>query len=313
MAMTDGAKGTKGDPIKPIENLCRGSCPCNSFLRCSARPPYGQKVWSVRAKRKQACDSIVFNSANPVANKPLLQTIFQRVANSAKRKNRKTFYVTLQNVTSEPENVMVFPKLSEAQYRAEMAKLYGKMHNAGLFTAFQKSIVLRANMVSNGLQLKSDVYLHETGEVMHDTENLIPYHPKPLGQEWNIDHVQTRAKGGCNRFCNAALLSYNTNVLEKHDDGLGCPCVDALESAADKGEYQTDFEYGGKRVKKYIVCNCADFCNNKHDEADNLPAKPLGTMKHYKLLCSLDDPMVFIPDKSGQLTNRASSICSSGS
>lgn len=308
MAMTDGAKGTKGDMIKPIENFVRGSCPCNSFLRCSARPPYGQKVWSVRAKRKQACGSIIFNSANPVGNKALLQAIFQRVATSAKRKNRKTFYVTLNRVTNEPENVMVFPKLSEVEYRAEMAKLYGKMHNAGLFTAFQKSIILRANMVNNGLQLKSDVYLHETGEVMHDTEELIPFHPKPLGQEWNIDHVQTRSKGGCNRFCNAGLLSYNVNVKNKHDDGLGCPCVDALD-----GKGEGSFEYAGRKVKKYILNNCPDFTNNKNIGADNLPAKPLGTTKHYKLLCSLDDPMVFIPDKSDQLTKRAGSICSSGS
>lgn len=307
-----GADGVRGDHVKPIDCLVRGNCPCDSYLKCSTRPPYGLNVWSVRKKRKQACDTIAYDSEGYEADIEKCQEIFDAILKKSTSRYKNDFY---KNIKRGSHKVMFFPPISEGQLLSEMSALNGKLHNAGKFTAFQKSVILRANMVKHGLELWSDVYEDGAGNVEFASEKLTPYHRKPLGKEWNIDHVQARAKGGCNRFCNAALLGSKNNK-SKLDDGLGCPCADALQKTETAGEGQTEFSYSGSKVKKYDLYNCGVFCSTKvkqkKDKSIKLPAKPLGTMNHYKLLCGLDNPMVFIPDRSEIITKRADNYTQSG-
>lgn len=305
-----GAKKPGWNRAKPIEVLKRGNCPCSSFLRCSTRQPYGVQVWCDPMKAKQACDAIAYNSEAPPV--PVASHVAQYMAKAC---SYKGYYKTIEILDNPGVKVMIFPKLNAAGLPARIKKLESKISNGGEFTPFQKSLILRANLVKNGLVMKSDIYTDRKGKVTYKKEKLIAYSGGLLGKEWNIDHIQTRAKGGCNRFCNAALLSSGSNIKGKHDDGLGCPCVDAVGKG--KGptvEGANDFKYSGKKIEKYNLFQCATFTQNKKDNAEKLPNKPLGYIKRYKAkkLCNLDNPMIFDPNIYENMKKRAVKICEGG-
>lgn len=315
MSAEVGAKSVKGERIKPIDCSERGDCcPCDAFLRCSTRPPYGQLVWSDKEKRELASGGIAYNSEKVVDNVEYYLKIFDKIKNSVtdKTKYKNDFY---KNIGSRSKKVMTFPIMSQPEIMMHMTKLRGELFNAGDFTQFQKSMILRANLVQNGLKLCSDYYEDETGKE-YKSKKLTPYYRESTGREWNIDHVQIRAKGGCNRFCNACLLSSADNK-DKGDRGMGCPCVDVMEkSEAPKPEDKDIFAYSGRQTEKYLLYNCASFRLNKQKEsegkAEHIPAKPLGTMDHYKQLCGMDNPLEFVPNKSQLITRRVGMICKSG-
>lgn len=83
-------------------------------------------------------------------------------------------------------------------------------------------MILRANLVDNGRILRSDGFGELEGEVY---ERLLPASGNSLDCEWNVDHIRTKAKGGCNRFCNAMVLSRHANK-RKSDKGNGCICAE---------------------------------------------------------------------------------------
>lgn len=308
-----GAKKVEDEPVKPIDEQPKGLCPCNSFLKCSTRPPYGQQVWSDPDERKIACGEIAYDHLNILKDKTRLNEIFEIIVGRMKDPRGNKNY---KNIDTQKTRVMYFPPITEARLVAELGAMSGKLSNAGKFRAFQKSMILRANIVKNGMVLKSDVYLDKDGKVEFGKQKLTPYSKKPIGTEWNIDHIQARSKGGCNRFCNAALLGSADNK-SKLDEGLGCPCVEAIDKKGNKGKNQTDFSFSGSKVKKYKLYNCRILCNkikrNEKKKIYDLPAKPLGTMNHYVELCMLDNPMDFIPDRSVSMMDKANKICKDGS
>lgn len=281
MSAEDGAKGVKGVVQKPEKNNLDGQCPCEAFLQCSSRVPYGQDVWSDPAKRADACKAISYNAEIPEPAKSGSEAI----------KGTKGVFRTITNELAQ--KVMTFPEINEASLPARVAALTGSISNAGLFKPFQKSMILRANMAKNGMVLMSDT----ADGSPFQKQKLFPYNRQSLGLEWNIDHVRVRARGGCNRFCNAQLLSGYDNSVVKNTDGLGCPCVNPLKSGEPVGK-RTPFVYRGKAVVMFTLYKCSTFCDDKEraDKGDvkHMPDAPLGTIDKYKDLCGLDNPLIAI-------------------
>ncbi|EMU0002954.1 pretoxin, partial [Neisseria gonorrhoeae] len=79
------------------------------------------------------------------------------------------------------------------------------------FTPAQKKAIIQENMNRNGGVVKSD----QSGEVL--------VRPKksqkgitPPSNEWQIDHVQAKSKGGSNSYKNAQVLSRRENIKKSN-------------------------------------------------------------------------------------------------
>ncbi|HGL9500436.1 TPA: polymorphic toxin-type HINT domain-containing protein [Neisseria gonorrhoeae] len=79
------------------------------------------------------------------------------------------------------------------------------------FTPVQKKAIIQENMNRNGGVVKSD----QSGEVL--------VRPKksqkgitPPSNEWQIDHVQAKSKGGSNSYKNAQVLSRRENIKKSN-------------------------------------------------------------------------------------------------
>lgn len=301
MDVSDGANGIKGKHIKPIDCPMEGACPCDSFLRCSSRPPYGRGVWSRKKKREIARGAIAYDSKGPVSDVDMAkyQKEFQNIEMYSTRNYKNSFYKNIRRIRDKGNKVLTFPPMTMADINLNMSVLEGELFNTGAYTLFQKSIVLRANLVKNGVKLKSDVYENSDGTV-YKSKKLTPYCINPLGTEWNLDHIQTRSKGACNRFCNAALLTRDDNIA-KRDNWPGCPCVNFMG----EGE-KFDCKANGKLYK------CALYMVNKGKDDVKTPAEPLGTIKKYTQLCNVDSPLKFEVNKYDKLLDVATDICQNG-
>lgn len=69
-------------------------------------------------------------------------------------------------------------------------------------------------MNRNGGVVKSD----QSGEVLvrpkESSKNIPP--PPPSSNEWQIDHVQAKSKGGSNSYKNAQVLSRRKNIKKSN-------------------------------------------------------------------------------------------------
>lgn len=320
MSVSDQAVRISVKDGKPSEEKKKATCPCEPFLQCCLRTPYGKSVWANPFKSKIACKTIAYDGESVIEDTADYAAAFQNKLNSkAARQNR--FFKTLKEVASPTDVVMYFPELTMAEYQKEMALLLNEVTNAAYFTDFQRSIILRANMAKNKLKKLTEDNVEGSGKLT-DVQLDIYGKAEPLNNKYNIDHIKVRAKGGCSRFCNAALLG-NTKNGSKNDTLLGCPCVCSLKSGEAVGNRQ-EFDYTPpkKRKKKkgkkeyygdkYTLYECQTFADDREASAKNRPAKPLGTMEHYKDLCNLDDPKKFIPRKMSSVRKEAKQICKSG-
>lgn len=313
MSIGDGAKGIKGEHIKPADITKRGDCPCDAFIKCSARPPYGRDIWAISKTRKQACGAIAYDTEGIVTDEKKNQLLrsfqyFEKKYSGEGYNN--SFFKNIRLMKNCARKVLTMPKITYAELLAQMKAHKNLILNTGYFTDFQKSIILRANMVRNGLELRSDIYEDEKGSLLYKEEKLYPCYRGNVAFEWRVDHIQTRSKGACNRFCNAAVLRDADN-RDKWDKWHGCPCVDALMGEAGK----EPFEFIGDS-KKYQLYNCKTYCDNKEDKdkVEKLPAAPLGTLNKYrkKGICPLDNPFKFDLEYSKGLMQKATEICESG-
>jgi len=150
---------------------------------------------------------------------------------------------------------------------------------------------VRANLVKNGtngqLAMKSDRYMADNKTVYESTD-MIPYMGKFSKEQWSVDHIQTRSKGGCNRFCNGAFLTIGVNISKK-DDWPGCPCIECEKKVDEQSSYKLSAE-----SKKYELYECQYLCKaNKEKKGRKLPPHSPSIIKKYKKICDLDDPRDF--------------------
>lgn len=302
-----GAKPLKKNCIKPIDNKKKGLCPCNAFLRCSGRRPYGESIWADPRRRPDALKGFAYDGKGPAPNQGYYLEKFKYMLNSQKPgKKYNDFFKGIESLVEKGKMVVAFPEITDAEVTLQMSSL--KVHNAALFSDFERSMVARANMVKNNLVMKSDVYLDEKGRVEYGEKQLIPF-SKQYDDEWTVDHILPKSKGGCNRFCNAAMMCWSDNVKGKNDIGLGCPCVSYIENKADLVKDQQEFKHDGEPVSAGKLFECTTLQANKNDKTEKLPAKPPGMIKKYKDICGLDDPRIHIASRGKVAKNKVKKIC----
>lgn len=262
----DGAKKCKGASVEPDANNPAVDCPCNSFLRCSTRIPYGAKVWADAGKRKIAMCAISYKSVG---------------ATTVVLTYRKGLYKALRaSLSINGTKPLVFPILDQNYLDKHMAKL--KIGNAVDYTNFQKLMVGRANLVQNGMIMRSDVYSKKKGGY----EKVIPASGEYKSNEWNVDHIYSKSKGGCNRFCNAQMLGRLANI-KKSNKAFGCICAQTVANST--GDL---FSANGNTVDGLWKCNT--LCNNGKEAPNKVPKTPPGMIDGYKgkdcKICTLDNP-----------------------
>ncbi len=284
-AMT-GAKARSGERVKPVDLKIRGTCPCNAFLKCSTRPPYGCNVWGDKTKREQAMREIAYSGKEPITNAAPFAAMF-------KRKRGNPFYRNLDcMINGENVKVMVMPGIQYGDIEKHMANL--KVHNKGEFNNFQKSIIARASMAWTSPAMMSNVYVGKTGNVEFPSKTLTPFIKEDRDFSWDVDHIQTRSKGGCNRFCNAGLMAHSDNSGGKIDIGPGCPCAHVKENGQEKVPGQQDFDYPSEcdrgHSPKYTLWDCTMLWINHNNDVPDQPRRPPGTIKQFKMICERDNP-----------------------
>lgn len=297
----DGAKSAAVEAIKPNECEPPDLCPCSPFLRCNSRLPYGSSVWADPEKRKQAMGVIAYNgktgAVKDAASLDKMAEKFQKAIqrNVKEGKNYNEFYKNLYPLVYCGKNVRVLtlPEISDAYMTAQMRIVKSSaLCNTGNFTNFQRSIFVRGNLVKNHLVMKQDPY-KEKGKSKYRSKKIIPfsglYTGKLRDKQWSVDHIQTKSKGGCNRFCNGALLSFKDNG-DKLDSWPGCPCLDCKKKAGE----QKKFTRPPAAKKDYNLWECQYLCKaNQEPRGRKLPPHPPATIEKYKRICDLDDPRHF--------------------
>lgn len=226
---------------------------------------------------------IAFDGSSKITDQDKLNKLFKNLmgkneALTVKNKKFSKFFGNIYSAAEKRKSAMVLPETNDSYITQQMEQLKASLYNTAVFTDFQKSMIIRANLVRNGLMLKSDIYEGEE----FDSENLIPYAKGHMSEMWAIDHVQIRAKGGCNRFCNAGILRFGVNC-SKGDDGPGCPCVTAVKGETpDLRPFDPHPKEGG-----YSLFVCVTY-NRNQDEGE--PPKELPGICGPEKSCNLDDP-----------------------
>lgn len=263
-----GAKGCGNQSVKPDPNKPQVDCPCDDFLLCSTRLPYGYKAWSKNYAMTKSV--IIYYGMEPALFMKYPYTgFYKRVRDMARQKQIKP---------------LILHKLTDQRIKKRIERLVLK--NGGDYTYSQKDMILRANLVDNGRILRSDGFGELEGEVY---ERLLPASGNSLDCEWNVDHIRTKAKGGCNRFCNAMVLSRHANK-RKSDKGNGCICAEVKKTGA-QGQEMFELDEDAKSPR-HVLWQCYKLSNSGEKPVNKVPAFPPGMMKRYKSvkICDKDDP-----------------------
>ena len=295
MPTTIKAKKVKAKAQNPPDCKTKGVCPCNVFERCRKRRPYGSDVWSNPKKKKQALGAIAFDGNEGITDEGRLDALLTRFKyrneaitaynNTHEKKWRfNEFFANVRSAGGKNKNALVLPATNDLYITQQMNKLKSSMYNTALFTDFQRSMVARANLVRNGLTLRSDKYRTKEGELDFDPKDVFPYAKGHRAEMWSVDHIQIRSKGGCN---SAVLMLVDNST--RNDNGPSCPCITAVEK---KGQQPVldDFTPETSETLKnsmYKLYVCVTYYRNTEEgEApDYLP----GTC-HASKHCNLDDP-----------------------
>lgn len=299
MPTTIKAKKVKGKTQKPSDCNAKGACPCNVFERCRKRRPYGSDVWSNGERKQQAMGAIAFDGSKGITDEGRLDALLTRFKyrneaitaynNTHEKKWRfNEFFANIRSAGGACKNALVLPEISDLYITQQMDQLKSSIYNTAPFTDFQRSMVARANLVRNGLTLKSDKYRTKEGEQDFDPKNVLPYARGSRMGMWSVDHIQIRSKGGCNRFCNSAVLMLEDNI-KRNDNGPCCPCITAVEKKGEQPELdeftpETSEESKNSQNNLYV---CVTYHRNKK-EGEALEYLP-GTC-HANKKCNLDDP-----------------------
>lgn len=301
--VVDKADRVKEQEIHLDDDKTKKVCECETFERCKGRLPYGVDVCG-GPKKIQAMDCIAYSITGGSRGHRT-----QVIAAIADQKNKwNPFYTNLKNFLGYMGRfrVLALPPIDEGYIDFHMGKLADDLYNTAEFTNFQKSMILRANLVRNGLVMRSDLY---EDNMVKDSQNnplrfgekeLIPYCGGLKDYMWSIDHIQVRAKGGCNRFCNALVLQFADNK-QKGDKGAGCPCAYLVN--VKKNEQcipgQDPFPYSGnrkapKRKPIYDLYECLEhFLARKEAEEKGETIGEIGGICDKAKRCKVDDPRNF--------------------
>lgn len=296
---TTKAKKTDGKIENPPDCKTKGQCPCNTFERCKKRRPYGSDIWSDTKNRKSAMGFIAFDGEEGIADKKKLNDLWEKFIkrnkgiiaynNSHEKKIKfNKFFASIRLAGGGKKKALVLPKLSEPYINRQMNQLRQSLYNTAYFTDFQRSMVARANLVRNGLTLRSEQYCTREKDYNFPPKQLLPYAKGQREQMWSVDHIQIRSKGGCNRFCNAAVLMYSDNRT-RNDNGPGCPCIDAVknnEKKPKREKVQPPSDESDKEPR-YQLFVCVTYHRNQI--AGEGPGELPGTC-HANKPCNLDDP-----------------------
>ena len=287
-----GAKPAKKPPVKPSGNKPNGGCGCETFEQCMMRQPYGVDVWS-GPKKSQAMGCIAYSEKKCVIDN---RKIKPKVEKALKRR-RLPFYAELSDLidTQEKSKVMVFPAINEGYIQRNMGSLAKNIHNTADFTNFQKSMILRANLVRNGMVMKEDPDEDIEEEVSVKLKELLPYCGEYTPDMWSVDHIRTRTKGGCNRFCNAMVITFYDNQI-KSDKGPGCPCICPLKEDETPGDGQKVLNHEKWNKKRYELYECTEYFLARENNVKGLPDKPSGICDPARD-CKLDNPCEWPPPK----------------
>ncbi len=301
MPVENKAERVKGGKIKPSDNKTKEVCPCKTFDRCRLRQPYGADVWC-GPKKSKAMDCIAYSY------KKVITSHRAEVLKGLQEKTNvfNPFYTNLKGILGNDWKswILAFPEITDDYIETNMREVENNLYNTAKFTYFQISIILRANIVRSGVVMRSDLYKDRKNNIKFPQKELVPYGGWYPDIMWSVDHIQVRAKGGCNRFCNATVLARHDNTDIKNDRGPGCPCVHVIDknSADEPGADQQKFmiskpgEEGGTRKKepqeggRYDLYECIDYYMAKGKV--KLPDEPCGTCDD-KHKCNLDDPRTF--------------------
>ena len=288
-----GAKPAAVQAVKPNDCEPPDLCPCDPFLKCNSRLPYGKSVWSNPETRKKAMGLIAYSKYGAVTTKDALEKMAEKFEKRNKRNKNKKFNEFFANLyplagDSSTERVLTLPEITEGEITAGMNALKGAdLYNTAGFTNFQRSIFVRANLVANDLTMRSDLYMDGEKVIFESTE-MIPYSGSFSKEQWSVDHIQTRSKGGCNRFCNGAFLTIGANMIKK-DEWPGCACIDCEKKADEQIPYTPP-----SGTKKYKLFECQHLCRaNQEKKGRKLPPHPPSIIKEYEEICALDNPCDF--------------------
>lgn len=290
-----GAKPVKKTPVKPAGNKPKGGCRCETFEQCMMRQPYGVDVWC-GPKKSQAMGCIAYSEKKRAIDNSKLKTEAQK---SLKRR-RIPFYAELSALieTQEKINVMVFPAINEGYIKRNMKSLAQNIHNTADFTNFQKSMILRANLARNGKVMKEDPDEDIEEGAPVNLKKLLPYCGEYTRDMWSVDHIRTRSKGGCNRFCNATVITFYANQI-KNDKGPGCPCICPLKEGETPGDGQKVLDHKKWKKGKYELYECTEYFLARKNNVGGLPDKPCGICDPARD-CKLDNPCEWPPPKAAK-------------
>ncbi len=300
--VVDKANRVEGQEIRLDDDKTKEVCRCETFDRCYLRQPYGADVWS-GPKKSQAMDCIAYSY------KKVIKSHRTEILDKLKKRNSSNpFYANLKGILGNDWKswILAFPEITDDYIEDQMIETQKNMYNTADFTDFQKSMILRASIVRNGVVMRSDLYKDRQNNLKFPKKEVVPYGGWCPNIMWSVDHIQVKSKGGCNRFCNATLLARKDNITLKNDRGPGCPCMHVIKKGSqDKGENQEKFLISypvkgeGKEDKRerkpkdkgdYDLYECMDYYLAKGKV--KLPPEPCGTCDS-EHDCKLDDPREF--------------------
>lgn len=312
--VVDKANRVEGQEIRLDDDKTKEVCRCETFDRCNGRLPYGVDVWA-GPLQIQARDCIAYSISGGIRGHRA-----QVIAALAQQKSGNPFYTNLKDFLGYIGRfrVLAFPPIDPPYIDEHIGKLADALYNTAEFNNFQKSMILRANLVRNGLVMRSDRYVDnevkdsENNPLRFGAKELIPYCRGLKDYMWSIDHIQVRAKGGCNRFCNAVVLQFADN-RQKLTNGPSCPCAYVVNVRAKVKEEcipgQDPFPYSAnrkppKRKPTYDLYECIEhFLARKEAEEKGETIGEIGGICDAAKLCNVDDPRVLSLTKEGRPPN----------
>ncbi len=289
MGVQDKAGKTDGKIANPRDCNSKRVCPCDEFDQCRKRRPYGSDVWSDKKDKEKAMGLIAFDGDNGITDDEMLDILCQRFIKQNERRKKinlkvNDFFGNVRSKTGSYKKALVLPQINDAYITSQMDQLGSSLYNTAVFTDFQRSMIVRANLVKNGLTIWSD----EDEDAQNKSIKLIPYVKGKTADMWSVDHIKVKVRGGCNRFCNAAVMQKGENS-RKGPRGCGCPCIIAVKKGdeqpvSDEFKPDTNEELAETTYKRY---ECVVYFRKKKEEGgtDGVP----GTC-HANRLCNLDDP-----------------------
>ena len=158
MGVRDKARKTDGKIANPRDCNSKRVCPCDEFDQCRKRRPYGSDVWSDKKDKEKAMGLIAFDGDNGITDDEMLDILCQRFIKQNERRRKinlkvNDFFGNVPSRTGGYKKALVLPQINDAYITSQMDQLGSSLYNTAVFTDFQRSMIVRANLVKNGLTI----------------------------------------------------------------------------------------------------------------------------------------------------------------